>query len=442
MIDKIFNENCLDTMARLPDNSIDAITTDPPYGINFMNVSFDKAVPTTDIWQECLRVLKPGAHMLVACGTRTYHKMATNIEDAGFEIRDIIIWAYGSGMPKSLNISKALDQELKCERKVTGKKLNSLGRTPGGGTGWAEGITTGAPRSKHVFNVTTPSSDEAKQYDGWGTNLTPSVELWCLARKPISESTIAKNVLKWGTAGINIDGTRISTEDSLNGGGYSENFGGSTFQHQKSKTEFNQPTGRWPKNLIISDDPEVRDLFPETGKSKASGYNFDSSNNDNVTHITKSIKSGKHYDGEGSAARFFKSVMTENDTSRDNCVQFSKEKHQFNYGEENNTSASRFFYCAKSSKSEKNAGMAEGTKNVHPTVKPLALMKYLVRLITPPNGVVYDPFSGSGTTLVAAINEGFNWIGSELSQEYCEIARQRISHCQKQIQLSMFGEAS
>ena len=335
-------------MKTLEDNSVDSIVSDPPYGISFMAKKWDYDVPSVEVWKEAMRVLKHGGHALIACGTRTQHRMVCNIEDAGFEIRDVVSWIYGQGFPKSLNVSKAID-------KTTGVEIEYK-----------------PTEDTDCFNI-------SEKWDGWGTALKPSVEFFTLCRKPLSEKTVAANVLKWGTGGINIDGCRVGTEKiKINGGGVFPEGGGCTW------TEVNQErTGRFPANLIHDGSQEVLDLFPVTGDK----------------------------------------------------------------------SPSRFFYCAKASKKDRDEGLdgfeekthgktgaqkritVGGSKDVelpkknnHPTVKPTALMSYLCRLITPPNGVVLDPYMGSGSTGKAAVREGFSFIGCELDPDYYEIAKERINH--------------
>ena len=402
---KVFNDDCLNVLREMPDNSVDSIVTDPPYGISFMAKKWDYDVPSVEVWKEALRVLKPGGHALIACGTRTQHRMVCNIEDAGFEIRDVVSWIYGSGFPKSLNISKAIDKAAGVEREVVGISTNSR------------------DRSKHVvhamneipnkpIDITAPATDEAKQWDGWGTALKPACEFFTLCRKPLSEKTVAANVLKWGTGGINIDGCRVGTEKiKINGGGVFPEGGGCTW------TEVNQErTGRFPANLIHDGSHEVLDLFPETKPSKSGGK-------------TSRTGNGAKY-GMGTADRT---------------------------GHDDQGSAARFFYCPKASKKDRNEGCEEleekdGTqrmnaslerheegreptkraeqsknRNNHPTVKPTALMAYLCRLITPTGGVVLDPYMGSGSTGKAAVREGFSFVGIELDPDYYEICKARVT---------------
>lgn len=322
--------DCLERMKDLDNNSVDSIVTDPPYGLGFMGKHWDKGVPSAEIWAEALRVLKPGGHLLAFAGTRTQHRMAVNIEDAGFEIRDMIAWIYGSGFPKSRN--------LKDE--------------------WA----------------------------GWGTALKPALEPITVARKPF-KGTVAANVLEHGTGAINIDGCRVGTEENLERvSGGAENSVGNWGMKRGHTTQ--QPSGRWPANIIHDGSDEVVGLFPVSGASKAS--------NRGLQH------SGRH----GGLADIGGNTKEGTDTVRG---------HNDNGG-----SAARFFYCAKASKKDRGEG------NKHPTVKPTDLMRYLCRLVTPPNGIVLDPFLGSGSTGKAAILEGFRFIGIELDPDYFEIAKQRI----------------
>jgi DNA modification methylase len=411
----LLHGDCLEQMKTLEDNSVDAIVSDPPYGISFMSKKWDYDVPSVEVWKEAMRVLKPGGHALIACGTRTQHRMVCNIEDAGFEIRDVVSWIYGSGFPKSLNISKAIDKAAGVEREVVGISTNSR------------------DRSKHVvhamneipnkpIDITDPATEAAKQWDGWGTALKPSVEFFTLCRKPLSESTVAKNVLKWGTGGINIDGCRVE--------GISDSDKNNFHQNRKTIKEYKgddtlyklgtkkvcsaeNPQGRFPANLIHDGSQEVLDLFPETKSA-----------------VRKPSESGKAQDGWGLGAR--------------------KPQER---GHDDQGSAARFFYCPKASGKDRNEGCEEleekesktlneyknpsegrtasksgsPKKNNHPTVKPTALMAYLCRLITPTGGVVLDPYMGSGSTGKAAVREGFSFVGIELDPDYYEIAKARVT---------------
>jgi|GEM_PF-1348665 len=393
------------------------------------------------IFQECWRVIKPGGHLLSFGGTRTYHRMCCAIEDAGFEIRDQIQWIYGSGFPKSLDIGKAIDRSQGNKRESLGISKNGSGAQPNKlnnhqkgdtGIGYADG-------SGKEFEITKGNT----KWEGFGTNLKPANEPIVLARKPISEKTIAENVLKWGVGGINIDGCRIpytpenppisqleqgKTEIKSN----NKRYGRNSFNESKTKSTIGgNLKGRFPSNLILDGSEEVNSLFP----------------------IAKSgARSSKHHIGNEQGEMFNHGIYGKYKSKNYDDVPASE------------GSASRFFYCSKSSKSERNLGFENGTGsntynkkcllcgkwqrkqsfsddytchceipeyevasgNNHPTVKPISLMKYLCKLITPPNGIILDPFFGSGSTAIAAKMEGFNWVGIEKEPEYCEIAKRRI----------------
>ena len=412
----VLHGDCREVMRNMPDNSVDAIITDPPYELGFMGKSWDSTGIAYDVtvWQECLRVLKPGGHLLAFGGSRTYHRLACAIEDAGFQIRDQIMWVYGSGFPKSLNVSKAIDKQAGAEREVVGINPNVVRISKEVGGSDFGGFT------KADATITAPATAEAKQWEGWGTALKPAHEPIVMARKPL-DGTVAQTVLTHGTGGINIDGCRVGKT----GGGTlcadrdetgtckghptsNRSLGGGVMRHGKSEV-----TGRFPANFIHDGSDEVLELFPPSN-----GGAFPKKSN---------VPTGRHYEGGWGAV--------------DNGSRT----------EMGDGSAARFFYCAKASKKDRNEGLdgfAEkrpdertvtgmGTfeekgvakqANHHPTVKPTDLMRYLCRLVTPPNGTVLDPFTGSGSTGKAATLEGFNFIGIEQSAEYVEIATARINH--------------
>jgi len=370
--------DCLEQMKTLHDNSIDAIVSDPPYGISFMAKKWDYDVPSVEVWAEAMRVLKPGGHALIACGTRTQHRMVCNIEDAGCEIRDVVSWIYGSGFPKSLNVGKAIDKAAGAEREVVGKSQHSANRK-------ADMGYCGGSDDEGKRNITAPATPEAKQWDGWGTALKPACEFFTLCRKPLSEKTIAANVLKWGTGGINIDGCRVGTETITQ-----TRTKMKTWRESEGRTDIpdsadnsqTQTQGRFPANLIHDGSRDVLELFPETksaGKART------------ASEGTHGGKSGIFGIGEPA----------------------------MRYGDDGG-SAARFFYCPKASKKDRDEG------NTHPTVKPTALMQYLCRLITPDGGTILDPYMGSGSTGKAAMLEGFNFTGCELDPDYFQIAKARI----------------
>lgn len=309
----IFNGNNMDSLKSLPDNSVDSVVTDPPYGLSFLGKKWDHDVPSVEFWKEVFRVLKPGGHVLSFGGTRTYHRMVVNIEDAGFEIRDQIMWIYGQGFPKSHDLGKAVD-------KIQGNNRIDLGVSPNSRKSVKKNDTI------YIDKKNIRLTKGCSEFEGWGTALKPANEPICVARKPLSEKTVALNALKHGTGGLNIESSKIEDE-------YSEK--------------------RFPSNVIID---EV--AGEEIGDPR------------------------------------------------------------------------KFFYCPKVSKNERNIGDDEN-RNIHPTVKPVDLMRYLIKLVTPKNGVVLDPFMGSGSTGVGALIEGFQFIGMEMDNGYFEIAKQRIQHFEK-----------
>lgn len=404
---KIITGDSLEILKKATSNSVDAIVTDPPYGLSFMGKKWDYDVPSVEIWKECYRVLKPGGYLLSFAGTRTQHRMAVNIEDAGFEIRDMIAWVYGSGFPKSLNIGKAVD-------KLQGNEREDLGLHPQPGTAGKTHTRDGGAFREDI-HITKGNSE----WEGWGTALKPALEPITVARKPLSEKTVAENVLKWGTGGINIDGSRIEIPENDKGGfrkgdytlgsekGYTE---ATSYKPMKDGTEYRKdqhPQGRFPANLIHDGSDEVVSLFPD---SKA-GKNKEEKGTGGIWNKGTNLPIGPEYGDNGSAARFF--------------------------------------YCAKASKADRDEGLEDRVeqtvndgrekdidnafqrgitprKNVHPTVKPTKLMQYLVKLVTPKGGTVLDPFMGSGSTGKACKLEGFDFIGIEREPEYVEIAKARI----------------
>ena len=379
--------DCLERMKELPDNSVDSIVTDPPYGLSFMGKHWDKGVPSAEIWAEALRVLKPGGHLLVFAGTRTQHRMAVNIEDAGFEIRDMIAWVYGSGFPKSLDVSKQIDKAAGAEREISGAAVYADGRTKNNSgtakSGYSGGLTA---EGAGIRMKTDPATEAAKQWDGWGTALKPALEPITVARKPF-KGTVAANVLEHGTGALNIDGCRVGTDlvttfrPAATGDGKvcGKFSGGASTSH----------IGRWPANLIHDGSDEVVGLFPHT---KSGTLTPD-----------MNVKPSSGWSG-GSQADRVKTSFTANEGS-----------------------AARFFYCAKASKKDR------GADNTHPTVKPTDLMRYLCRLVTPPNGIVVDPFMGSGSTGKAAVLDGFSFVGIELEPESFDIASERIRNAQREV---------
>jgi hypothetical protein len=364
-------------MGSLASNSVSAIVCDPPYGLEFMGHGWDRGVPGPDFWTRALRVAKPGAHLIAFGGTRTYHRLVCAIEDSGWEVRDCLMWLHGQGFPKSHNIGKSIDKAAGAEREVVGTRKTNVGMQSGN---FANGGSVGE------IDVTAPATDAARQWEGWGTALKPAVEPIVLARKPL-EGTVAENVQKYGTGALNIDGCRIPMGDE---------YDPTKMQHRQTQqpghtvtlnnpgfsTPTYKPGGRWPANVMHDGSDEVVGLFPGNVKggvwNRTAGARPFNNNGDPTEYET----SGKD-DSIGSAARFF--------------------------------------YCAKVNKHER------GADNRHPTVKPIALMEYLIRLVTPPKGLVLDPFAGSGSTLLAADRLGFASIGIEREPHYYDLILSRVT---------------
>lgn len=417
---KLITGDCLDKLREMEDNSVDSVVTDPPYHLQSIVKRFGKpgSAPAkdkdglfkrqskgfmgkewdggdiafrTEVWEECLRVLKPGGHLLAFSASRNYHRMAVAIEDAGFEIRDQLMWIYGSGFPKSHNIGKNVDKKLGNEREET-DYIAPDGRKRWGGNSFSVGEE---PDGRGI-NKRTKGTGE---YEGWGTALKPAHEPIVMARKPLSEKTIVDNVLEWGTGGINIDESRIPFD-------------------MNDKNPATNPLYRQQNEYKM----------PEKGKESKGSVSFTSSNNE------------IHQEG-----RFPANVLLSEEAAED------LDQHQDN--------TSRYFYVAKPSKKEKEFGMTGDDKilnrvnsggiendpkwkpvvrkNTHPTVKPIKLMEYLIKMVTPKGGITLDPFMGSGSTGIAALTNGFDFIGIEREQEYMDIARQRITSWTTQVQTKL-----
>ena len=504
---RVFLGDCREVLKHLPDNSVDSVVTDPPYELNFMNRKWDNTGIAYDVtvWQECLRVLKPGGHVLAFGGSRTWHRLAVAVEDAGFELRDSIAWLYGSGFPKSLNVSKAIDKnngkhevdltpfgryvkELREAQGWSRKQLDDVmgtntavswweGRASGvqlpsketydrlkvvlGMDGrfdslidWAEaereviGQTTKARSTSgksalptiggetiyETWNETAPATFEAKAWEGWGTALKPAFEPVVVGRKPLV-GTVAENVLAWGVGGLNIDGSRIEAIDqkaleknwdrvqsvSAMEGRNSMSGGLGTIDLSDRKAQ-----GRWPANVIL-DEVTAGLLDEQSGLSKSPS-----------TYVRKVDSSGTERAGHAGIGEIAGTSS-------------------LNYGDSGG--ASRFFYVAKASKRDRNEGLegleekAAGSlnmrtdehsvrngmntgarQNFHPTVKPTQLMRYLIKLVTPPGGTVLDPFTGSGSTGKAALLDGFQFVGAELTEEYLPIIEGRLRWASEQVE--------
>jgi site-specific DNA-methyltransferase (adenine-specific) len=413
----IYHGDCREVMQTLHPESVDSIVSDPPYGLSFMGKGWDHGVPGVEFWTEAMRVAKPGAHLLAFGGTRTYHRLACAIEDAGWEIRDCVMWVYGSGFPKSHDVSKAIDKAAGAKGEYGEPKSAAhagwiqRGRMRGedGHEGLQRPWMEDAEAVDRNARQYAPATDAARQWSGWGTALKPAWEPIIVARKPLV-GTVAENVLTHGTGGINVDGCRVGADGGTAKGNPPKDESNGIYGHgiNGACDILDIGKGRWPANLIHDGSEEVVGLFPVTKDGV-------SSPNVNGKEAYGGGFGGRHHPGYGSSG-----------------------------------SAARFFYCAKASKADRDegceglmvkdvhrygAGLGEGidpnaparNRNHHPTVKPTDLMRYLCRLVTPPGGVVLDPFTGSGSTGKAATLEGFRFIGIEREAEYVEIAKARIA---------------
>lgn len=487
---QLFLGNCLDTLKTLEDNSIDSIVTDPPYGLSFMSKKWDYDVPSVEIWKECLRVLKPGGHLLSFGGTRTYHRLVVNIEDAGFEIRDCIQWLYGSGFPKSTDVSKRIDKEAGAEREVLGVagKSGSIRNAMAGDFAGGE------------YMATTPATYEAKQWKGWGTALKPANEPICVARKPLEKGlTVAENVLKYGTGAINIDASRIEASDHdymrtddttitssniLNIPGQIARGGG-------------HPQGRWPANIIL--DEVAAEMLDEQSGDTVSRFfyvakasksernkncgeiltweNVDQNLQDLMVELNLQVKDisvdmipelndtkwNTVLSGRNLTALYQRDLMYTILTVTKLITELKTSNYSLNSTTKENILVAIRTLAENGSNLVENAENIKKLKmpithastelvlgvvsvvlltlqkikelakkgNVHSTVKPTKLMEYLIKLVTPPNGTVLDPFMGSGSTGVAC-KEDFNFIGCEMDESYIEIARKRINENKKE----------
>lgn len=383
----LYRGDCLDVMPTIPEASIESVLCDPPYGLKFMGKKWDHGVPGVPFWEATRRVLKPGAMLMAFGGTRTQHRLVCAIEDAGFEIRDAICWHYGSGFPKSHDISKGIDRAAGAERETGDAIVYGDGHVQRSRKSIGFG---GSDPESDQRKASFPATPAAQTWNGYGTALKPATEIICLAMNPL-DGTFAANALKHGVAGLNIDGGRIGSEVRENGVMSYSRSPGKTFVGNTEKITrkgIKEVSGRWPANVIL-DEAAAAELDEQSGVLTSGGG------------IRKPNSIGK----TKALGAFGKSLKDFSPSSG---------------------GASRFFFCAKASKAERNAGL-DG-ENHHPTCKPVTLLRYLARLTkTPTGGTVLDPFMGSGSTGVATVLEGRGFIGIEKEAEYFEIAKRRLA---------------
>jgi site-specific DNA-methyltransferase (adenine-specific) len=454
--------DCIEVLKTLPDNSVDSIVTDPPYHLTSIVKRFGKegSAPAqygtdgafaraskgfmgkewdggdiafrTEVWSECLRVLKPGGHLLSFGGSRTYHRMAVAIEDAGFEIRDQIMWIYSTGFPKSHNIGKAIDKIQGNQREVVSVKPNHKKgmdfRYENDNTGW-------------IANDEIVETKGNSDWEGWGSSMKPAHEPICMARKPLSEKSIAENVLKHGTGGINIDGCRIGSETISSG--KSKVISGGQLNGKNTRVDIEETfsEGRFPANIMF--DEEAGKLLDEqSGNRKSTGSVRKKDTDTDPSNMDFKHKEGENsnpYAGQsGGASRFFycpKVSKKERNAGMDIEVGIFHQRprredgtiiYKETHPDEWKEAMSKLPRKDKTSKAAAEEKLQDKKGNIHPTVKPTKLLEYLIKLVTPKGGIVLEPFMGSGSTGIAAKNLGMSFIGIEREQEYFDIAKQRI----------------
>jgi DNA modification methylase len=431
----ILQGDCLAVMPTLDADSVDAIVSDPPYGLNFMGKAWDHGVPGVPFWTEALRVAKPGAHLVAFGGTRTHHRLTCAIEDAGWEIRDCLMWLYGSGFPKSLDVSKAIDKAAGAERPHPKSSFTNLRHTVWSAQRCDEcGRMRGGDTTHCQCPRTAPATDAARQWAGWHTALKPAYEPIILAPKPLA-GTVAANVQQFGTGAINVDACRIGTGDDRTSGGYgSPSALGIVSDDAWSPMAMRErPTGgRWPANLILSPESAAA-LDAQTGNvGGQSGSRSPNASMENY-RLRGDGEKIEGYGDIGGASRFFYTAKADAEDRNDGCEALDKRSAGDVTDRKDGTAGLQ--------SPRAGAGRTSGNRNTHPTVKPTDLMRWLVRLVTPPGGVVLDPFMGSGSTGRAAALEGCRFIGIELSPEYIAIAEARIAAASRQPSLLYSEEA-
>ena len=421
----IYNGSMLDMLEVIQPNSIDSIVCDPPYELNFMNKGWDNCGISfnPDTWKKCYEALKPGGYLLAFGGSRTFHRIAVAIEDAGFEIRDTIMWLYGSGFPKSMNIGLAIDKknDIKSEIIASYERYNE----PSGI------VNIGQGERKKVIHKVKKASNE---WQGWGTALKPAYEPIIVARKPI-EGTVVENVMKWGVGGLNIDECRVETFEGELTPRNNKKGQNRVFNSSGGYVEPNA-NGRFPANVIHDGSEEVEGLFPQEAGGGSGTYDFTKTSQENTTYIITNIKSGHHFGDSGSAARFFYTAKASKKDRDEGLEAFeATEGHAKGNGLDRVCE-----FCgtpqlkAELCKCPVKSWIAKPKKNTHPTVKPCELMQYLVRLVAPKGATILDPFMGSGSTGKAVMfenrerNANYKFIGIDLEEKYCQIAIARIDY--------------
>jgi DNA modification methylase len=420
-LNRIYAGDCIEVMKTWPENFVDSIITDPPYGLSFMGKDWDHGVPGPHFWAEALRIAKPGALLLAFGGTRTYHRQSVAIEDAGWEIRDCLMWLYGSGFPKSLDISKAIDKAKGAERYVIGTDPQAARRNKA--TSKFSNLYGDISDAKSC-PLTAPATDLAKQWNGWGTALKPAWEPIIVAMKP-TDGTFAQNAEKWGVAGINVDGGRIAHSGEKLGGGGSkvDHDGWGKSLCSKTDSAKAEALGRWPANLILDGEAAAM-LDGQTGEVKVNAHGPNVTAGKSVFGIGQG--GAACYSDSGGASRFFYVAKADRAERNEGCDELEvKPKPTLNE-------------YAKPSEGRTAPKNGSPAANHHPTVKPLSLMKYLCNLTrTPTGGIVLDPFCGSGTTLWAAEYHNRPWLGIEMNPEYVAIAEARIARERSQVKLAI-----
>lgn len=442
---RLIHGDCLEALATLEPDSVHAIVTDPPYGLSFMGQHWDHAVPGVEYWRACYRVLKPGGHCLAFAGTRTYHRMACAIEDAGFDIRDMVTWHYGSGFPKSHDVSKAIDRAAGTTGSYGAPKSAAhagwIDRGAMRGGEGHEGYQRPWMKDEAAVDRNArryePATDAAKQWNGWGTALKPASEPIVFARKPLC-GTVAENVLAHGTGALNIDGCRIEFEETPDAAtnplyrasnGYkhagNDDSGSNSYSVKgRGEPSIAHQNGRWPANVCHDGSEEVLAGFPQSEGQQGDVRGTEPSECHNGVYSGPRKREGIEYvsrNDSGSAARFFYCAKATTADRDDGLIDLAL-RNQITWQTGNSASGE-----ASNWSKDRNTGR----RNTHPTVKPTALMQWLVRLVTPPGGIVLDPFMGTGSTGRGCVMEGFDFIGIEREAPYVELARLRIAAAAK-----------